>query len=256
MHRIFLRQNQVRLASSSQASSYRSSISASRLNHIAKILKPQRYLEIGVARGQTLESIDVEYRIGVDPAPLFSMHDLPEKMQFFKMDSDEFFNRYVSEPFQLIFLDGLHEARQTYRDVLNALNNLDERGFILLDDVWPTDYASSLPSIKESNREKITAGISHRRWYGDVYKVVTALYYFYSELNIQIIGDSVDSHSQALIWSSKTSGNIESLSSVIEFMESIDYKSTFGQDILRNPWANAVHDETFYKDFFKWVQGS
>ena len=254
MFNIFWRQSQVRLAASPQAATYRSLISASRLNHIAKISQAQRYLEIGVARGETIEAIDVKYRVGVDPSPLFRVDFLPENLIFFRMNSDDFFYRFTGKPFQLIFIDGLHEAKQAYRDVMNAFKILDERGFILLDDVWPTDYASSLPSIKKSNREKKIAGVSHRRWYGDVFKVLSALNYFYPEINIQVIGNSVESHSQALIWREKTLGSIENLGSVFEYMDSIDYKNIFAQNLSQIPWANWVKDVIFYKDFSKWVK--
>jgi hypothetical protein len=42
--------------------------------------------------------------------------------------------------------------------------------------------------------------ISHRRWYGDVFKVVEVVKVLFKEIRIQIIGNGVDSHSQALLW--------------------------------------------------------
>lgn len=253
MGKILWRQKKVRLAADPKISMHRTLVSPSRLNHISKNLDCRRYLEIGVARGETIEAIDVEYRIGVDPFPLFRLDLLPEKLFFYRMKSDEFFDTYTGDAFHLIFLDGLHEAKQTYRDLINAFKFLDERGFILLDDIWPTDYASSMPNINESLKEKKKVGISHRRWYGDVYKVVSALIHFHPGIHIQIIGN-VDSHAQALIWRNKDSGSIEFLTSALIHMENLDYESIFGQKKLYQPWANSVEDKVFYEWFTKWVE--
>lgn len=230
-------------------SKFRESISVRRLNHLVKKYNFTRYLEIGVERGHTLEAIDAQYRSGVDPAPLCRVDILVENMHFYKMDSDKFFYIFEDEPFQLIFLDGLHEAKQTYRDVINAFKILSEGGVILLDDIWPTDYASSLPSIKLSTKEKNLAGIFHRRWYGDVYKVVSAINYFYTELNIQIIGNGLESHSQALIWRKNNANYIESLSEVYTYIDAISYNGVFGKNLLHKPWNKWIPDEVFYKDF-------
>ena len=66
-------------------------LAASRLNKLGELNNSRAYLEIGVAQGQTLEAIEVERRIGVDPTPNFDTEHLPERLEFHRTTSDIFF---------------------------------------------------------------------------------------------------------------------------------------------------------------------
>ena len=48
------------------------------------------------------------------------------------MTSDEFFEKYPEEKFDVIFIDGLHHYDQCQKDTINALKKLNESGIILL----------------------------------------------------------------------------------------------------------------------------
>ena len=175
-------------------------LSVRRINQVLLGMPRQtRYLEIGIHDGYTFEAIKARHKIGVDPIARFDPLRLPAKTTVFIGESDLFFSQYEGSSFSLIFIDGLHEAKQCWRDLLNSLNNLEVGGVILLDDVMPRDEASSLPDFDHSEREKALSGIVHGEWSGDVYKVLGAVATFHPELGIELVG-TPDDKVQAFIW--------------------------------------------------------
>lgn len=113
----------------------------------------QRYLEIGCNRDKVFRAIHVASKVGVDP----------RRGGTHRMTSDEFFER-STEAFDLVFIDGLHEARQVLQDVGNALASLAPGGVIVLHDCNPlTEEAQRVPPAAK--------GV----WNGDVWKAVVEL---------------------------------------------------------------------------------
>jgi hypothetical protein len=97
------------------------------------------YLEIGVRNpDDNFNKVIADDKVGVDPA-----------VQFvggtgFTLTSDSFFEQLgagVISPkattFDLVFIDGLHEANQVYSDVENALKVLRPNGYVVLHDCSP-----------------------------------------------------------------------------------------------------------------------
>lgn len=121
-------------------------------------------------KGFTLEAVAGE-RVGVDPYPRFNSSDLPAGVTFFETKSRDFFSSSLQTDFDLVFLDGLHTAEETYRDFVSSLRLLSSNGAILIDDVLPSDEPSSFPNPSHSNEQKRQAGILHSRWYGDVWRL-------------------------------------------------------------------------------------
>lgn len=119
------------------------------LNLIAKQIDAKSYLEIGVQTGKTFRRVDVERKVGVDPDPLSEATVL--------LKSDQFFRRN-KEKFDLVFVDGLHEASAAYVDTINSLNFLNDGGIIVLDDVAP------------KKEEWTTKEPTAFHWTGDVWK--------------------------------------------------------------------------------------
>ena len=95
------------------------------------------------------------YAVGVDPM----------RGGTHRMTSDIYFETHPYETFDVIFVDGLHEAQQVYRDVLNALRVLRPNGMILLHDCNPTN--------EESASTYRTSSVF--AWNGDVWKALVAL---------------------------------------------------------------------------------
>ena len=85
------------------------------MRHIADNFVVNDYLEIGTGKNDAFKEASQWFRtaVGVDPKQGGTL----------RMTSDEFFANNTSE-FDLIFVDGLHEANQAFRDIHNALKIL------------------------------------------------------------------------------------------------------------------------------------
>nr|WP_281500559.1 class I SAM-dependent methyltransferase [Kordiimonas marina] len=123
------------------------------------------YLEVGVRWGDALKLARPGCKaVGVDPAFDIKV-PLPSAPELYAQLSDDFFfehtERYTGF-FDLIFLDGLHEARQTAKDIYHALSVLKPGGEILVHDVLPISLAITTPSQKT------------RFWTGNVWQAAYA----------------------------------------------------------------------------------
>ena len=234
-----------RLERDANASSFRYETYPRRLNHLLGLCpaRPRRYLEIGAERGHTLEAVVAEQRVAVDPAPQFELSELPLEMVVFRTTSDMWFDSYYGPKFDVILVDGLHEARQAYRDIVNSLRVLADGGWILVDDVWPTDEPSALSDQAESAAAKKRAKIAHRRWYGDVYKAVCAVTEFHDEIGLQIVGTEGE-HAQAVLWNNRESEGGNKQADAYKFMAHLEYREVFG-DIPALPFAAAIPEHMF-----------
>jgi hypothetical protein len=110
------------------------------------------YLEIGYYKGWSFDRIEVKNKTAVDPNPSKTEEmetslqygqkvTLEEGQTLFKLTSDEFFALITpSSKWDIIFIDGLHEANQVLKDVQNALNHLNIGGIIILHDCNPPKF--------------------------------------------------------------------------------------------------------------------
>jgi hypothetical protein len=173
--------------------------SVRRINYLLEVAGSDRYLEIGVDRGETLLAVQSKNRTAVDPRPALDPADLPAGVDLQTVPSDVFFSRLPDDRrFDVVFIDGLHTFEQTYRDLINALDYLSVGGFVLIDDVWPSDAVSAIPDQAESRRHRVSLGQSCRDWHGDVYKVVIAIHDYHHALQYRLIRGS--GNTQALVW--------------------------------------------------------
>ncbi|MDE0701326.1 MAG: class I SAM-dependent methyltransferase [Acidimicrobiaceae bacterium] len=137
------------------------------LRRVHEVLKPQRYLEIGVHRGHSLALVRPEtHAVGVDPEPM--VEDPPDNAVIVPATSDDFFANpdlfgLLGGPVDLVFVDGLHLYEQALRDVANVERQSNPHGFILIHDCLLIDAETS---TREQNS---------MIWSGDVWKVVVAL---------------------------------------------------------------------------------
>jgi hypothetical protein len=138
------------------------------------------------------------YRWGVEPRPKFDATRVPRGVAIHVCTSDDFFSTLeVGIQFDVVFLDGLHTFKQTYRDLINALR-VCPSGFLLIDDVVPSDSASADPDRESAIRELKRAG-KPNSWHGDVFKVVVAMSaYHSSELKFCTIFDK--GNPQTVVW--------------------------------------------------------
>lgn len=102
------------------------------INREIKLNNYKSYLEIGIETGSHHRKIKVEDKTGVDPDP--------KSAASHKMTSDHFFEynkSKIGKTFDIVFIDGLHEADQVYRDIQNSIKVLNEGGTIVLHDLLP-----------------------------------------------------------------------------------------------------------------------
>mmetsp|Transcript_24711 Transcript_24711/g.41781 ORF Transcript_24711/g.41781 Transcript_24711/m.41781 type:complete len:316 (-) Transcript_24711:62-1009(-) len=138
------------------------------LEYLQKVNDYKSYLEIGCDEDQTFGKLSEKFPLGtvcVDPNQGGTM----------RMTSDEFFDQNTKN-FDLIFIDGLHEAQQVLKDVMNALSYLNAGGMIVLHDLNPS--LEKKQSIDMEAREG--------DWNGDCWKVVMVLRQF-EDLDLVVI---------------------------------------------------------------------
>jgi hypothetical protein len=115
------------------------------------------YLEIGVWTGGTFNYINTSNKDGVDPGQYCDCNIVN-----YKMTSDIFFNSHIQKKYDIIFIDGLHTAYQVTKDIYNSINNLNDGGWIILDDVFPhCEYEQERLDLRKSGPQT-----------GDVWKAI------------------------------------------------------------------------------------
>lgn len=105
------------------------------INILFKQYNFQSYLEIGVrVPAENFDKINAKIKESVDPNPM--------GVCTYITTSDDFFENYASDKmYDVIFVDGMHTAEQSYKDVKNAINHLNDGGFIVMHDCNPpTEY--------------------------------------------------------------------------------------------------------------------
>lgn len=163
------------------------------INDAAWHLHATRYLEIGVCEGETFCRIDVANKIGVDPIPpapcVIQEMDMG-RARYFRMTSDEFFERHVAESggsFDIVFIDGLHTYKQALRDCENSVRYLSARGVIFVHDCSPSTAARAHPaaSLEEISRSPPVGWDGN--WNGDVWKAIVHLRSQRADLQICVL---------------------------------------------------------------------
>ncbi len=174
-----------------------------RLNYLVDRLGVTRYLEIGLGNGGTFDGVKAPHKVGVDPHPW--NRDLQDIDGVHILTSDEYFKRHWDEGqrFDLILLDGLHTAEQTYRDFVNSLHFAHANTIWLIDDVMPNDAFSSIPDQDEAIRQRKATGSDNTAWHGDVYKVVWMIRTFHRGMRLRTFWKQ---QPQSLVYYSNAAG--------------------------------------------------
>ncbi len=111
------------------------------IQHCIDTIQASSYLEIGIDTGKFFNAINCESKTSVDPAKGRYQHAEPTH----KMTSDEFFAQNKQQ-FDVIFIDGMHEADYVERDINNSIACLNDNGYIVCHDMCPeTKEAQIVP---------------------------------------------------------------------------------------------------------------
>ena len=148
----------------------------SRHEIINYLTKPEnKYLEIGVEYGYTFMNTHFHNKIGVDPDPKF------ENPNLVLSKSNDFFEIIPeSEMYDCIFIDGMHQSEYVFKDFKNSLEHINNKGFIVIDDILPMSYNEQLRIPLKHYYEN---GILKygEPWTGDVWKFIYYLIKNHSE---------------------------------------------------------------------------
>jgi len=126
------------------------------LIHLARRGGYKRYLEIGVAGGQTFRAVPCEWKAGIDPLP---------GLGTVTATSDEYFTALpIGVKFDLILVDGDHRSEWALRDALHSLDHLSPGGTIVMHDCLPT-----------AAEQMVLPGDRYGCYTGDVWRVMATL---------------------------------------------------------------------------------
>ena len=194
-----------------------------RIKTISDFYKINRYLEVGVEKGVTFNSLEFEYKTGVDPVFKFNTSDIQsDSIKLYEMTSDDYFTKvHDNEKFDLIFLDGLHTFDQTLRDLNNALLCSHDSTIIIIDDVYPSDVFSSLRKNAVKERKAYDPNSTSMAWHGDVYKAILIVHDYYPKLSFVTI-DRGFGNPQSIIYKSRREG-FKPFFNSIEAIERLSY---------------------------------
>jgi Methyltransferase domain len=172
------------------------------LQGLLALFAAPRYLEIGVSQGATFHSVAAPRKVAVDPVFHFDVEAARREnpdAAYHDVTSDTYFGTIVdpAERFDVIYLDGLHTAEQTLRDLLNALAFLEPGGLIVIDDVRPTTHLAAIPDRRRFAQVREYLGSRSKTWMGDVYKVVFFVDSFLQQLTWRTVAEN---HGQAVVW--------------------------------------------------------
>jgi hypothetical protein len=91
-----------------------------------------KFLELGHAEGINFDKLNLDYKISVDNG-LHSGTATPD----FYMTTDQFFDMYKGDKFDIIYIDADHEYSQVIKDFNNSLKFISPSGVVCIHDLYP-----------------------------------------------------------------------------------------------------------------------
>ena len=96
------------------------------IEYLIKKNNYKKYLEIGCDQNQLFSRINIQNKVGVDPASGGNVRET----------SDNFFEKNKLK-FDVIYIDGYHKAFQVIKDFKNSWEILNKNGVLIFDDyIW------------------------------------------------------------------------------------------------------------------------
>jgi hypothetical protein len=168
------------------------------LCYLDLFLEPN-YLEVGVHRGETFHAVKARHKVAVDPQFQIENADREALSEYRELTSDAYFSSLDRDAplFNVIYLDGLHTFEQTLRDLLNSIDYLLRDGVIIIDDVLPSSYHSSLPILSEAFAVRNAVKGEDTSWMGDVFRLVFFIQSFLPRFDYATVSEN---HGQLVMW--------------------------------------------------------
>jgi len=146
-----------------------------RTNIINKLIKDSqhhRYLEIGIGNNENFNNIICNHKESVDPA----IGQYSAAAPTYKLSSNDFFNIQLPDTkWDIIFIDGLHEYEQVYKDLTNSIKHLAPNGHIVCHDMNPIlEEHQAVPRVSKC-------------WNGDCWKAWVKLRTENTEFNMYVL---------------------------------------------------------------------
>jgi hypothetical protein len=142
------------------------------INYLIEKNNYMSFLEIGTQEHINISNIKIEKKVSVDPDPCVYADHIMSSDLFFELNNDKF---------DIIFVDGLHHADFSYRDIINSLKILNPGGCVVVHDVIPTSYESQLIPLEK------TLSTGNGIWEGDVWKSWIKLRTEKNNLNMEVV---------------------------------------------------------------------
>ena len=204
------------------------------------------YLEIGVDAGTTFHAINAARKVAVDPKFWFDINQKKSEYgdgscDYYEMKSDDYFSSVnkMSEKFDVIFIDGLHTFDQTLRDLLNSVICLKNNGIIIVDDVFPTSYLSSLPDLDLMLRYNASVNSPDMTWMGDVYRLVLFVEQYLPLFSYATVSEN---HGQMIMWYESRSTIAKQPSNVEEICRAEYIETILRKDLFNIKLFNEIYN--------------
>ena len=140
------------------------------INYLIEKNKYKTYLEIGIENPiLNFNHINVTYKYGVDPVPVSLSVE-----EYFEGTSDKFFFQNT-DLFDIIFIDGLHESNQVYRDIEHSFKALSPGGTIVMHDCLPRNEVEQIVPRQQDV------------WTGDVWKAFVRFREDNSDVEMRVV---------------------------------------------------------------------
>lgn len=171
------------------------------LQSLLDLFPSPRYLEVGIARGITFHKVTAATKTAVDPRFRFDVDEAKAangNASYHQLTSDAFFATCpIGQQFDVVYIDGLHTFEQTLRDLMNTLSHITAGSIIVIDDIFPSSFAASLPGRAEFEAVLLHTKEESRAWMGDVYKLVLFIDTFMQSWSFRCVADN---HGQLVMW--------------------------------------------------------
>ncbi len=171
------------------------------INKLLSQFANPRYLEIGVWRGDTFSQCNFTHETAVDPVFAFDVEAAKQanpNSNYVAQESDQYFCQLSRDvKFDVIFIDGMHTFEQSLTDLQNSIHHLAPKGYIVLDDVIPNDYAASFPDRNKSKQYRSIVGELGDSWMGNVFKTI---FFVSAFMPAYSYATALENHGQALLW--------------------------------------------------------